>query len=238
MDTAIFSLSYVAIAFLVVAALRQFDKRITLYCGLLFAIYLGLDDLATGLPNLSSSFEFLPGQWNWTGKIYSILLSVAVILGFGLSRKAVGLTLKQRNLRACLITLALSIPWGISLGLIFNPGISAETLAFQALMPGLAEELAVRGIAPALLLGLFRSKEPPQATPWAVVFITAIMFGVWHGLGYSDGSFTFELASFMLTFVGGIALGWLRFSSGSLLFPILVHGAANVAFHLTALIGA
>ena len=238
MDTAIFSLSYVAIAFLVAVALRPFDRRITLYYGLLFAIYLGFDDLATGLPNLSSSFEFLPGQWNWTGKIYSILLSMAVILAFGLSPKAIGLTLKQRNLRACLIALVLSIPWGISLGLMFKPDVSAETLAFQALMPGLAEELAVRGIAPALLLGLFRGKEPPRATPWAAVFMTAIMFGVWHGLGYSDGSFSFELASFMFTFVGGVALGWLRFSSGSLLFPMLVHGAANAAFHLTALIDA
>lgn len=238
MDTAIFTVSYAAVAFLAVVVLRPFDERIALYCGLLFAIYLSLDDLATGLPNISSFFDVLPGQWNWTGKIYSILLSVAVIFAFGLSPKAVGLTLRQRNLRACLITLALSVPWGISLGLMFKPGVSAETLAFQALMPGLAEELAVRGIAPALLLGLFRGKDAPHATPWAVVFITAIMFGVWHGLGYSDGAFSFEPTSFLFTSVGGIALGWLRFLSGSLLFPFLVHGAANVAFHLTALIGA
>jgi uncharacterized protein len=237
-DAAILSLSYAVIAFLVAVALRPFDKRITLYCGLLFAIYLSLDDLATGLPSLSSSFRLLPGQWNWTGKIYSILLSVAVILAFGLSPKAVGLTLQQRNLRACLITLALSIPWGISLGLMFKPGVSAETLAFQALMPGLAEELAVRGVAPALLLGLFRGKEPPQATPWTVVFIAAIMFGVWHGLGYTDGSFSFEPIPFLFTSFGSVVLGWLRFSSGSLLFPFLVHGAANVAFQLTALVGA
>lgn len=235
MDTIIFSLSYAAIAFLVFLTLKPFDKRLTFRFGLLFAIYLALDDFATGLPKFASLFTFLPGQWNWEGKIYSILLSVLVIFALGLSSKAVGLISTQRNIRASLITLVLSVPWGISLGLLFKPDFSAETLAFQSLMPGAAEELAVRGIAPALLLGLIGGKEPQATTPWVVIFLTAIMFGVWHGLGYSHGSFSFELAPALLTCFGGVVLCWLRFNSGSLLFPFLVHSIANVAFHLTAL---
>lgn len=40
------------------------------------------------------------------------------------------------------------------------------------------------------------------------------------------------------TLSGGVVYGWLRFSSGSLLFPVLAHSLTNVAFHLTALHGA
>ena len=134
--------------------------------------------------------------------------------------------------------LFLFILWGLSLGLVFKPSVpSVETLAFQALMPGLAEELAYRGIAPALLLGLICGKEPSQGIPWTVVFTTALAFGIWHGLGYSASGFSFDLMSALFPFIGSIAGGWLRFSSGSLLFPILAHSFANVAFHLTALLG-
>ena len=105
-------------------------------------------------------------------------------------------------------------------------------------MPGLAEELAYRGIAPALLLGLIRGKGCSQGIPWAVVLITALAFGIWHGLSYSNSGFSFDLMSALFPFIGSIAGGWLRFSSGSLLFPILAHSFANIAFHLTSLFGA
>jgi membrane protease YdiL (CAAX protease family) len=239
MEAITFSLSFTAIAFLIVLSFKSFDKRLTIAFGLLFAAYLGLDDLVTGLPSGSAAFSFVDGEWNWSGKIYSLLLSVVVVLGLGIKPRAMGLTLAQRNLTASLIALFLLILWGLSLGLVFKPAAaSVETLAFQALMPGLAEELVYRGIAPALLLGLVRGKESPQGIPWAVVFITALVFGIWHGLGYSDAGFSFDPMSALFPFIGSIAGGWLRFSSGSLLFPILAHSVANVAFHLTASFGA
>lgn len=239
MEAVIFALSFAAIAFLVFLAFKHFDKRLTFTFGLLFAAYLGLDDLVTGLPSGSSAFSFIGGEWNWSGKIYSLLLSVVVVLALGIKPKALGLTLSQRNLRASLTALLLFILWGLSLGLIFKPSVpSIETFAFQASMPGIVEELVYRGIAPALLLGLIRGREPSQGIPWTVVFITAIVFGIWHGLSYSDAAFSFDLMSALFPFIGSIAGGWLRFNSGSLLFPILAHSFANVAFHLTAVIGA
>lgn len=239
MEAVIFSLCFAAIAFLIFLAFKPFDKRLTLGFGLLFAAYLGLDDLVTGLPSGSSAFALIGGEWNWSGKIYSLLLSVAVVLGLGIKAEALGLTLSQKNLKASLIALLLFIAWGFSLGLLFKPSApSAETLAFQASMPGIVEELAYRGIAPALLLGLIRGKEPPQGVPWAVVLITAVAFGIWHGLSYSDAAFSFDPMSALFPFIGSIAGGWLRFNSGSLLFPVLAHSFANLAFHLTPLMGA
>lgn len=237
MEAVVFSLGFAAIAFLVFLAFKRFDSRLTFAFGLLFAAYLGLDDLVTGLPSSSPAFRFIGGEWNWSGKTYSLLLSLGVVIGLGIKPKAIGLTLSQRNLKASLIALGLFVLWGFSLGLLFKPSApSAETLAFQASMPGIAEELVYRGIAPALLLGLIRGREPSQGIPWAVVFITAILFGVWHGLSYSDAAFSFDPMSALFPFIGSIAGGWLRFNSGSLLFPILAHSFANVAFHLTALV--
>lgn len=239
MEAVVFAVSFAVLSFIVFLAFKPFDRRLALAFGLLFAAYLGLDDLVTGLPSASSAFRFTGGDWNWSGKVYSLLLAAAVIVALRIRPAAVGLTLAQRNLGTSLVALVLFILWGLSLGLLFKPPVaSAETLAFQATMPGIVEELVYRGVAPALLLGLVRGREPAQGIPWTVVLITALAFGLWHGLGYSGGGFSFDLMSALFPFIGSIAGGWLRFNSGSLLFPVLAHGAANVAFHLSALVGA
>ena len=236
MDTAFYTAGYLAIALLAFLALRPFDKRLAFGFGLLFVAYLVLDDFITGLPYAVEIFDLNPAQWNWAGKVYSILFSLAVIAGLGLTAEATGLVLPRRNIKSGIIALILLIPLGVVLAFAYGPDPpSAETLAFQLLMPGLAEELAFRGIAPALLLGLIRGKSPGQETPWVVVCIAAVPFGTVHGLDYSDGAFSFELGPALWTFSGGIIYGWLRFSTGSLLFPLLSHGLTNAAFHFTPL---
>src|SRR5690554_5355651 len=193
MEAVIFALSFAAISLLIFLAFKHFDRRLTFTFGLLFAAYLGLDDLVTGLPSGSSAFSFIGGEWNWSGKIYSLLLSVVVVLGLGIKPEALGVTLSQRNLRTSLIALFLFILWGLSLGLLFKPPVpSVETFAFQASMPGIVEELVYRGVAPALLLGLIRGQAPSQDIPWVVIFVTAVAFGIWHGLSYSDAAFSFD----------------------------------------------
>jgi uncharacterized protein len=237
MDALVFSLSFAAIAFVAVLVFRLFDERLTLGFGLLFALYLGLDDLATSLPAIARVFQLFGGEWNWSGKVFSILLAVVAVVALGIRSEASGITFRQKNIQASWIALAILTAVGFGLGLVFKPSnLSAETLAFQALMPGLAEELAYRGVAPALLLGLIHRKNAPAEIPWAVVGATALMFGIWHGLSYSDGSFAFQWIPALYTLIGGVAYGWLRFNSGSLLFPFLAHGFGNVAFELTALL--
>jgi uncharacterized protein len=239
MDTAFYTAGYLAIALVAFLALKPFDKRLAFGLGLLFVGYVVLDDFITGLPYAAEVFDLNPAQWNWAGKAYSILLSAAVIAGLGMSAEATGLVLPRRNIKAGIIATILLVPLGVVLALAFDPDPpSAETLAFQLLMPGLAEELAFRGIAPALLLGLIRGRSPGQETPWVVVCIAAVPFAAVHGLGYSEGAFSFELVPALWTFSGGIVYGWLRFSTGSLLFPLLSHNLTNVAFHLTPLIRA
>lgn len=238
MDAVTYVLALSATSFLGFLALKHLDKRLPYVFGILFAVYVGLDDLVTGLG--WTLFRFIDaGYWNWSGKICSLLLSIVVILGLRMNGDAIGLVLPRRNVRIGAVTLIPLILLGVVLSLIYKPDApSVETIAFQLLMPGPAEELVYRGIAPALLLGLVRGRNTPQGLPWVVICIAAVPYSVVHGLRYSDGAFAFDLGSALWTLSGGLVYGWLRFSSGSLLFPVVAHSFTNVAFHLTALYGA
>ncbi len=233
MDALVSSLAFTVAVALVFLAAAASDRRLAVAFALLGAVYLGLDDLVTGLPH-ALRMPILPGaRWNWSGKVLSLLLSALVITGLRLSPAAVGLTRRQRHARIGAAALAVAVVWGTCLGLLFKPGhADVETLAFQASMPGLAEELVYRGICPAVLLGLVRRREPAPGVPWGVVLATAVAFGLWHGLGYSRGHLRFDAMSALVPFVGSIPIGWLRFKTRSLLVPTLVHGVANVAFHV------
>ncbi|MFU8814359.1 MAG: type II CAAX prenyl endopeptidase Rce1 family protein [Pseudomonadales bacterium] len=233
MEALIFSLAFAGIAFAVFLTARVFDRTTTFALAGGCAIYLGLDDLVTGLASSSGAFAIVDGNWNWTGKIYSILLSAGMIIALRIRPESVGLRLEQNAPRLALVAVAGFTVWGASLGLLFQPGApDAETLVFQALMPGTAEEMVYRGIAPAILMGLIHGKQVPDRMPWAVIMATAILFAVWHGLGYAAGAFDFDVLSALFPFVGSVVGGWLRFKTGSLLVPVPGHSFANVAFHL------
>ncbi|MBX2990661.1 MAG: CPBP family intramembrane metalloprotease [Bacteroidetes bacterium] len=231
------SVFFAATCFLVFLCFKWFDKRLLLGFGILFAVYIGIDDVLTGLPSLVPALKQIPGRWNWAGKILSILFSLIVILTFQIDRTATGLILKQRNISKSLIALLILTLLSFFLGIVFKPELpDAETILFQTLMPGLAEEIAYRGIAPALLLGLIASKSASEEIPWAVILITGISFGVWHGISFHEYKLSFDLMSALFPLLGGIAYGWLRFSSGSLLLPIIAHGAGNTVFYLWSFI--
>ena len=233
MDTLVFSLAFAGCALVAGLLARGFDRRIAIAGALLFAAYLALDDLATGLPHLVPALHFLPGEWNWSGKLLSLAFSAIVILALRLSPDAVGLRWRQEHARTGWIAIGLFIAWGACLGMLFKPGVpDAETLAFQATMPGLAEEIAYRGIAPALLLSLWPRKPHVDGIPWAVIVATSVLFGLWHALSYSGGRFGFDLMSGLFPFLGSLPGGWLRFRTKSLVVPIAGHALANVAFHV------
>ena len=233
MEAALFSFAFIVIAALAFLVSSSLDKRILVIYALAAAIYLGVDDFITGLPSVVKGLSFVGVHWNWTGKLFSLIISALIIVVLRLRPTAVGLTLKQHHLKVGLVALLLFVVWGSCLGLLFKPGVpDVETLLFQATMPGLAEEIVYRGIVPAILLGLFYQKQPIDDIPWVVILATALVFGAWHGLQFSGGAFGFDVMSALFPFIGSIPGGWLRFKTGSLLFPILAHSIANVAFHV------
>ena len=231
MDTLIFSLIFALLCLILAVLAKPADQRIGWAGVILFTAYLALDDLATGLPNLIPALDFLPGSWNWSGKVLSLAVAVLTMFALGLSPDAIGLR-RQQHPKIAWIAVALFVVWGTTLGLLFQPGAAdLETFAFQATMPGLAEEIAYRGIAPAILLSLFQRKPHVDGIPWAVIIATSVLFGLWHSLEVKNGEVGFNLMSGLFPFIGSIPGGWLRFKTKSLLVPILGHGVANVAFH-------
>ncbi len=233
MDALVFSLGFFVVCSAILLICRVFDPRISLPMVLLAALVLGMDDLLTGLASSVPGWALLGGNWNWSGKLYSLVLSIVVILALRIDRRAVGLVWEQRTPWLSVVSVLGFIAWGAALGLVFRPGeADAETLAFQVSMPGLAEELMVRGVIPALLLGALWRRPLPDGRYWPVIVATSLIFGIWHSAGYSNGQFRFDLMSGLFPFIGSLAGGWLRFRTGSLLVPVLGHGLANLAFHV------
>ena len=231
MDALIYSLSFTILVAVVFLAAAAVDRRVAVTFALLAALYVGLDDFVTGLPH-ALHFLSIGTEWNWSGKLLSLLLSAVVIFALRLSPGAVGLK-KPIHWKIGAVALVLFVIWGACLGLLFQPGhADTETFAFQSTMPGMAEELVYRGIVPAILFGLIRRRDPSYGIPWIVILATSVAFGIWHGLGYAKGSFSFDAMGALFPFIGSIPGGWLRFKTDSILIPILAHGAANVAFHV------
>ena len=233
MNALVFSLSLAAIAWVLFLLSKQLDTRIAIGATVLCALYVGLDDYLTGLPTVVTSLGVIGDRWNWMGKLFSLILSATMLLALRFSPETIGLTWRQRHPLIGVCAVMLSIVWGACLGIAFRPGpATAETLAFQATMPGLAEELVYRGIVPALLLGLIGGKAPVERPPWGVIVAIAVLFGVLHGLQYMDGKYGFDVQSALFPMIASVPGGWLRFKTGSLLVPVLVHSLANVAFHV------
>ncbi|SMP55994.1 sodium transport system permease protein [Neorhodopirellula lusitana] len=95
----------------------------------------------------------------------------------------------------------------------FGEHISAASwvsvLLLMAALPAVCEELAFRGF---IFGGLVRNNSPVRA-----VLVTAIMFGLSHGVLQQSIS-----ASFM-----GVLLGWIALRTGSVLPGILIHFGNN-----------
>jgi membrane protease YdiL (CAAX protease family) len=231
MDPLIFSLSFAILVAVVFLAAAVLDRRVAVTFALLAALYIGLDDFITGLPPALHILD-IGTDWNWSGKLLSLLLAVVVIFALRLSPDGVGLK-KPIHWKICVVAIVLFVVWGACLGLLFQPGhANTETFAFQATMPGLAEELVYRGIVPVVLFGLIRRRDPSYGIPWVVILATSVAFGIWHGLGYAKGSFSFDAMGALFPFIGSVPGGWLRFKTDSILIPILAHSVANVAFHV------
>jgi membrane protease YdiL (CAAX protease family) len=117
----------------------------------------------------------------------------------------------------------------------YNQSFPAALYAALLLLPVktvLFEELAFRGIFPALLLRL-------KANRWLATLISSLAFGLWHitsamGIGNYQVSGDIAvpkvgvvLATILATTTAGIILCTLRWRSGSLVTPIALHWFLN-----------
>jgi membrane protease YdiL (CAAX protease family) len=127
-----------------------------------------------------------------------------------------------------LVTLAMSAFAAGALTLVgSNPFRGADPIVQVVAVP-ISEELVFRGVLFALVLGALRRLHAPGRALWLAVVISGAAFGIGHlnNLGSYDATFVVGQAAYAS--VLGMAGGWLRASTSSLLPPILMHAAVNL----------
>jgi len=172
---------------------------------------------------------------NWFGKSLTFAGTIMMLYFLpSVSFRAAGVTWTQNkgSLNPVILTggIILLVTTGGAIVVASTPNTSLENLLFQATMPGLDEELFMRG----LLLLLFHQAFGKGLNVWGAdtgwgFWLAVAIFGLIHGVTVQNG----ELAIHLWTIVGtgfmGFVLTWMRERTGSLVSPILFHNISNVA---------
>lgn len=189
------------------------------------------------------AFVYSKGWLRWTWQLFSFggLFAIYKLAGLsladiGLSRDRIGVGLKY----GLVIILLISIVF-IAL-FFFHQSVFSDKRYHQSLNKALVsalfllplqtvlfEELAFRGIMPALLKNF-------NASFWFSLVVSALLFGLWHIASAPKGNLIGVSSSSNLLIVGsvftatasaGAVLYFLRYHSGSLFASISVHWFVN-----------
>ena len=211
---------------------KNFDVRWLLLAALLVLVNDVLLARAFGaMPSL-----FPAAEWNWQGKGLALLATLAIAAHPAFGWRRSGLTLRQEpgSWRSAIPVTLGYIAFFVAVALAFpNDDPSAETIAFQATMPGLEEEPFYRGILLVALYQAFRGRWHWLGIDWSWgALLSCVAFGLAHAFSYSDGSFGFDPLIMAFTAIPSLLSVWLVRRTGSLLLPVLVHNAGNVILHI------
>ena len=172
---------------------------------------------------------------NWFGKTLSIAGTVAMLYFLPrVSFRDAGMVWKQNEgslspviLTAVIVIASMSIA-SYTFGP--SPNTSIENLLWQATMPGIDEELFMRGLLLLLLhqafgkgLNIFGAE-----TGWGFWLVT-VTFGLLHGVTIDGWDIDVDISVTIATGFMGFILTWMRERTGSLVVPVLFHNVSNVA---------
>ncbi|MDO4782691.1 MAG: CPBP family intramembrane metalloprotease [Capnocytophaga felis] len=191
------------------------------------------------LPSINAVFDVIESRWNWEGKALGIICGIGCYLIFRrYFRENDFFTIRQNkeNFKPSLIVavgmiLLSTVVWF----LLGKSEFDMETLAFQISLPGIDEEIMFRGILLGLLASSLKEKTAFVGNP--SVLLTAILFGLMHGLTL-DKSYTidFDPVYFIQTGFAGYLWGWITLKSRSILLAILSHNFSNFLGTLATMI--
>ena len=195
-------------------------------------IYLFVDFcLTVYLPEIPV-LHFKSLNWNWVGKLGSILFSISVLAIRPDLRAESGLTFKQRkgSVATSIAAILLLFASGAYLGFQDEKSpLKMETLLFQSSMPSASEELVFRGLFLCLLNRAFGCRVQSAGISWAVP-VVVIYFGLGHAVFWADHGLHVAWWSLAVTTAVSGVLMFIRLYSGSLLFSMLGHSAINLAW--------
>ena len=198
------------------------------------------------LTNRFTGLQLIPSHiWdgflicNWSGKLYSIIFTLALLYLFGniLTKSEAGFTFHHALgsvLPSSIVVLALAI-WALIVGIASPDGdLDLQALLYLAIMPGLSEELVYRGYLLGLLNKIIPGRLRLLGAPvgWGVI-VTSLLFGLLHGFWF-DNTLTIHIEGIVLrnAMFSGLIFAWLRERTGSLLIPVVAHGLEDFLFFL------
>lgn len=171
-------------------------------------------------------------HWNWLGKVFALAVALFVWQRSGLSRDDIGLTMRQQAgslLPAGLVVVLIcAFAWTYEAIRSDGSSLSPERLLFQAIMPGLDEELVFRGLLFAFLIRAFgNGGEMTRASLWWAGTAVTFLFAAGHGLFVVEGAIQVDWHALVESGTIGAGLLWLRVRTGSLVMPVLAHNLSN-----------
>lgn len=173
-------------------------------------------------------------QYNWSGKIAAIITTLVMMLVArralpDVTRATLGLTLRQN--KGSLLPAAIATAAMVALVIVLQmlaadgPSYDTETLLYQAIIPGIDEELLFRGLLLALLAGAFA--QTARQWLWAGIAVT-VVFAFGHAFFYAGGGSQFDPVALAYVGILGALMMYIRLRTGSILIPILAHNLTNV----------
>lgn len=246
-------LTILSIALLIFLLLILVQRKLVFHHPVLLALFFAvtfMDNLLIVLSNRFSSLQFVPNSiWegflicNWSGKIYSIICILLLLLLFRrfLGKVEVGLTIRQNpgSIFPGGLVILLLASWALLVGLDSPKGkFDLATLAYLAVIPGLNEELVYRGVLLAILIKIFPENVELLGAPfgWGIIF-TSLLFGLLHGFWFdTDLRFHIESIALRNATLSGLIFAWLKMRTGSLLMPFIAHGLEDFLFFLPRMV--
>ncbi|MDD2315529.1 MAG: CPBP family intramembrane glutamic endopeptidase [Proteiniphilum sp.] len=211
----------------------------TLKILVVFSLYFLIHSMLLYLPIEFAQLSFIKGNWNWSGKIFAILGSILFLLLYRkFELKDYFLTFKQNDnflKNGLFLILIIFVIKGLFNYFYLSPAAwNIETILFQSTMPGIDEEIAFRGIMLGLLTKILKPAKVSIFHP--VIFVTALLFGMAHGLFLTDSyEISFNSSSFLITTVLGVAWAWITVKSGSILLALISHNLGNITSEIISI---
>jgi membrane protease YdiL (CAAX protease family) len=180
-------------------------------------------------------------HWNWSGKAASLVLALILLVTLHAPARETALRWPACRLqwRWAVLGIVAACAFAGSVNFVFRDHTwpTTERLAYEATMPGLAEEFCWRGVL-FLLLGRAYA-NPSGAAEFAPAAITStLMFSLAHAVSMDHGSAHFTWLPFIYAAVFGAGLAFIRLRTQSLGACIVAHNMANICGDLVGVTAA
>ncbi|RDV13355.1 CPBP family intramembrane metalloprotease [Pontibacter diazotrophicus] len=169
-------------------------------------------------------------QMGWGQQIASILIVLIFASFFKRPKELLGLSIPKHNqwLLISVLTALFIITVSVIAKMIGDAPAELESVEYyiyEATMPGLGEELGLRGLVFGFLLYYAKQHDFSSKGIWTLIIVQALPFGFLHLFQTSGME---AVLIFIYTTVAAIALAWLRAKTGSVIPSIIAHNIINV----------